>query len=270
MAENTDKTRQELMLAELAAMRGKGVIDADAEERIRRHYAAAEPSPEPQPVVWTEPDIRHVAPQKAPAPAKRGILSYFVKALGMYLAFSVSASFPIAVNLVYGDVWDTLSTSQRVLFAFMPVIAGALCGVYTIVREKGRVWREASAVLTAFGFAMLAWWSPEIYHAKGSPGSSEFVMFVSLPLIYIFRSHLLAALYCAFFLLGCLLSGLGVPLLRMVFNDSESGFACFMGVVPFIAYHRFFRKPAGKETVLTGHTGGAQEGKPDGEGGARR
>lgn len=276
MAKDTDETR-----LGLAGQREEGVIDGDAEQKARWHYAASEAGPEPQPAAGTERESRHVAPQKARAAAKRGILWYLVRGLSIYFVFNIVYYILWIITLLAGwddmfdilveigrayvsvirvasrcvnavdsavsaliELWTMFPSFPRVALAFVPVIAGVCCGVYTIVKDKGQAWREVSAVLTAAGFALLTWQISRIYNISGTPhGFLMLVMAVSLPLVYIFRSYSLTALYCAFHLRF---------IYYIVFDRAgwvDGGFLHFLGIAPFIIYYIFFRKPADKRTV---------------------
>lgn len=292
MAKNEDKAQRELLQSELAALQEKGVIDGDAEQKVCWHYAAPEGEITPEPASGTEPEPENTtaAPQKAPAAAKRGILWYVFRAVGMTLIFTVGlvvisilalfafaftgsdeifsifwgagqlflfifAAIGLGINAVK-SAFNALiefflvmpSAFWGVARVFIPVIGGVCCGVYTIVKDKGQAWREASAVLTAAGFALLTWQFSRTYGISGaSHGFLTLVLAVSLPLVYIFRSYSLAALYCVFHLRF---------IDYVVFDGAgwvDGGFLHFLGIAPFIAYYLFFHKPADAGTVVMRH-----------------
>lgn len=185
----------------------------------------------------TEPAVQPEAVQKAPAAAKSGWRSYFPASLLLLGFFMVCGG----VAFIFVDNWHTLSKLQRGATAFIPVIAGFSCGVYTIVKDKGRAWREVSAIFTAAGFAALTVLIARIYN------TSEYldeiyviVMAAWLPLVYVFRSQALSALCC-------------VSLLIFIAFDKsgwvEDGFFHCVAILPFMAYYLFFHKPAGPLTV---------------------
>lgn len=237
MAKNIDRTKLEWLLAELAELRGQGVIDGDAEQRIRGYYAASEAGPASQDAAAAARAGWPDSAEKARAAVKSGKQQYFLAVLVSLGALMVGCG----VILLFAHNWDMLSKFQRVAVAFVPVIIGACCGVYTLAKKKDQRWREASAFFTAVGFAVLTALISQIYHTGGT--LREFlllVMAVSLPLVYIFRAYLLTAVYC-------------VLLLVLVdFHLAEwtgGGFFHFAGIAPFVAYYLFFHKPAGLRTV---------------------
>lgn len=235
MAKNIDREKLEWLRAELAELRGQGVIDSGAEQRIRGYYAACDA--EPAPAAITARDGRPGPAEQTRAAAKSGRQQYFLAVLVALGSLMVGCG----VILLFAHNWDMLSKFQRVAVAFIPVTAAACCGVYTIAKEKDQRWREASAFFTAVGFAVLTALISQIYHTDGTP--QEFlllVMAVSLPLVYFFRGYLLAAAYCA--LLLCFISFYRSGWVR-------DGLLHFAGIAPFIAYYLFFHKPAGMRTV---------------------
>lgn len=234
MAKSIDKERLEWLQAELAELRGQGVIDGDAERRIRGYYAASEAGPQPAAAAREE---RRDQAGKARAAVKSGRQQYFLAVLVGLGSLMVGCG----VILLFAHNWDMFSKFQRVAVAFVPIIAAACCGAYTLVKNKDQRWREASAFFTAVGFAVLTALISQIYHTGGT--LREFlllVMAVSLPLVYIFRAYLLAVVYCAllFALVDSYLAGW-----------AEGGFFHFAGIAPFVAYYLFFHKPAGLRTV---------------------
>ncbi|MDD3155549.1 MAG: DUF2157 domain-containing protein [Victivallaceae bacterium] len=91
--------------------------------------------------------------------------------------------------------WDMLPKITRIVLAALPLLLGACCGIYTLLRGRGQAWREGSAVLTAGGCATLIGLISQIYHTGGE--LSEFLFLVialSIALLYIFDSGALALL----------------------------------------------------------------------------
>lgn len=226
MAKNIDRAKLEWLLAELAELRGQGVIDENAEQGIRGYYAASAVESAPRPA----------EAEKRRRDAKSGKQQYFLAVLVLLGALMVGCG----VILLFAHNWDMLSKLQRVALAFVPVIIGACCGVYTLVKNKDQRWREASAFFTAVGFAVLTALISQIYHTGGT--LREFlilVMAVSLPLVYIFRAYLLTTVYCALLL---------VLVDSYLAEWTGGGFFHFAGIAPFIAYYLFLHK-AGLRTV---------------------
>lgn len=220
MAKYIDKVKQAWLFNELIELREHGVLDAAAEQRIRDYYAEA------------------VTEQSAPPSSAKTVRHQYAHtalvSLGVFLV-------GCGVILIFAYNWDMLSKFQRVAAAFVPVVIGACCGVYTIVKEKNAGWREASAFFTAVGFAVLTALISQIYHTGGTLLEfTKLVLAVSLPLVYLFRSHMLAAVYCSF-LFVFLEYG------RMGWHSASLYYVA--GIAPFILYYLFFHKPEDMRTV---------------------
>lgn len=142
--------------------------------------------------------------------------------------------------LLFAYNWDMLSTWQRVAVAFVPLLIGAVCGIYTIVKERDRRWREFSAVFTAAGFTVLTALISQIYHSGGTLlDFTRLVLAVSLPLVYIFKSQALTAVYC----LG-LFTFLGYRSEQL-----NLAWAYLAAILPFICCYLFFSKQRGPRTT---------------------
>lgn len=218
MAKYLDRVK---LLDELADLREHGVLDAAAEQRIRDYYAEA------------------VTEQSSPpSSAKTGKHQYYaLTALVLLGVFLVGCG----VILIFAYNWDMLPKLQRVAVAFAPVVIGVCCGVYTIVKEKDSRWREASAFFTAVGFAVLTALISLIYHTGGT--LLEFIkliLAVSLPLVYFFRSHMLAAVYCSFLFMFLAYGRMGWQAASLYY---------VAGIAPFILYYLFVHKPEDMRTV---------------------
>lgn len=228
MVKHIDKVKRAWLYEELADLREHGVIDETAESRIRSYYAETE----------TEP-VATVNQERAAADgsAKSGKNQYFLVVLVSLGVLMVGCG----VILLFAHNWDMLSVFQRVVAAFIPVVAGVLCGVYTIMKKKDARWREASAFFTAVGFAVLTALISQIYNTGGTLlDFLRLVMAVSLPLVYIFSSQMLTVLYCAG-ILGFLRYGLdGYP---------QADLFYVAGIAPFILYYLFFHKPEGTQAA---------------------
>lgn len=280
MAKKAKKTKRKPRQAEPGEPRGEGITDGDAGQGTRGYFAA-EAEPEPQPADVTEPGIWPATLRKARGAAKLSVLWRVVFGLILIYVFSMVIGLiafytdsevllfiseyilfvyhVVIISVVYGvgaansafgvlvELFGVMSsTFWRVVLVFIPVIAGACCGVYTIAKDKGRAWSEVSALLTSAGFALLIWQIPRIYDMSGTPqGFLTLGLAASLPLVYIFRGSVLAALYCAFhlrFIHYAAFEGAGWV---------GGGFLHFLGIAPYIAYYLFFHKPADSRTVET-------------------
>lgn len=223
MKKNIDRPKLQWLLDELAELREQGVVDEAAAQRIREYYAAADEQTS-QPAQSAETAAR----------AKRGKQQYLLYSLVVLGAMLVGSG----VILLFAHNWDMLALYQRIAVASIPVIIGASCGVCTVVWEKDGRWREFSAFFTAVGFAVLTALISQIYNLSGTiPDFMRLVLAVSLPLVYIFHSHLLNTAYCiaAFAFLGDYYDNYGV--------------LYYLAAAPFILYYLFFRKRYDGQTV---------------------
>ena len=249
MAKHIDKAKLAMLRGELSELREKGVVDEASALKIAEYYAQADCAENTfggQEAERSETAVREaqefsrdIAEEIEAAPRARTRV-YFTRALvslGLLLIGGGSV-------LLYGQIWDALSRLEKLVGAFIPVIIGAACGIYTIVKEKDAVWREVSAVLTSFGFVSAAFAVPAIYQFEASVISfANILLPVSLPLIYIFRSYLLTVLYCL---------GLFIFMQDMWREVSlfDLGTIYTAAVAPWIIFNLFLRKPFGAGTVL--------------------
>ncbi len=85
----------------------------------------------------------------------------------------------------------------QVSVSFLPLAAAFCLSLFTLVRGRGRGWRECSAIGTACGAAVAVALLSQVYHVGGN--FREFMMLTlsfALPLIYIFDSAALSGIYC--------------------------------------------------------------------------
>ena len=166
---NFDASKIKWLLDELPKLQKEGVLDGDEAERLRSYYA-----PAGEPVV---------------SPLR----GYFLLALAVIGLLLVSGG----VILIFADNWYLLPKQARLAAAFVPLAAAVCCGVFTICRGGDARWREASALFTATGFAVLLAIVSRVYNLGGSFAAyMEYLLLCSLPLVYVFDSQALAAACC--------------------------------------------------------------------------
>ena len=152
------------LLDELPRLREQEIITAETENALRLHYSAK------------------IAPGR----------NYFLLALGILGTVLIAAG----IILIFNYNWDMLSQAQRITVSFLPLLLGFAVSLFTLIRGRSQLWREASAILTAAGGAVAVALLSQIYQINGS--LSDYMMLVlitSLPLIFIFDSIGLATLY---------------------------------------------------------------------------
>ena len=160
----SDKKHVRWLLDELPRLREQDLITAETENVLREHYAAR-----------LTPGV-----------------NYFMLALGILGVALIGGG----IILIFNYNWDMLSQAQQIGVSFLPLLLGFAVSLFTLIRGKSQLWREASAILTAAGGAVAVALLSQIYQIHGS--LSDYMMLVlitSLPLIFIFDSIGLATLY---------------------------------------------------------------------------
>lgn len=187
------------MLEELPRLRASGLLPEETEQVLLGHYRAKL--------------------EAFPAPQK--VFAAVLAILGIVM---VAAGIVLFVN----HNWDMLPKAARMGVSCIPLGIGAVLGYVTILKNKGQLWREAAAVFTATGAAVLTAMLSQIYHINGEMSDYIFlVLLLALPQLYIFDSFVLACLYVffSFFLTG---------------NGGAEAWHCGMvaaGFAPFLARH---------------------------------
>jgi len=160
----SEKKHVQWLLNELPGLRERGLIPAETETALRSYYG----------------------------PKLEGGRNYFLLALGI-LGLALIAG---GIVLIFNYNWDMLSQAEQTEISFLPLALGAAVSFFTLLRGKPQLWREASAILTAVGGAVAVALLSQIYQLNGSLSDyMTLVLLTSLPLIFIFDSAGLAALY---------------------------------------------------------------------------
>ena len=160
----SEKKHVRWLLDELPRLREQNLITAETENALREHYSVRLTS---------------------------GV-NYFMLALGILGVALIGGG----IILIFNYNWDMLSQAQQIGVSFLPLLLGLAVSLFTLIRGKSQLWREASAILTAAGGAVAVALLSQIYQIHGS--LSDYMMLVlitSLPLIFIFDSTGLATLY---------------------------------------------------------------------------
>lgn len=230
-----DDDRFKWLSDELTELCGRGAIDEVIRRKILENYSPESIRTETMALARFQPSVP-VRFEEASSLAKAGKQNYFLLVLILLGALLIGSG----VVLLFAHNWDSLSKFQRIMIAFIPVSIGAVVGVYTIVKDKDARWQELAAFFTATGFVVLTALISQIYHIGGTFIQFwQLTMAVSLPLVYIFRSQLLAAVYClGIFVFYRYSSGL-----------HHQGWYYLAGIMPFILYYLFFVKQQGLRTV---------------------
>lgn len=105
----------------------------------------------------------------------------------------------LGIILIVAHNWDNFSRPVKVIFSFLPLIAGQLfCGYTLFKKQDNRIWKESSAVFLIFAVGASIALVAQIYNISGNPGSFLFTwMLLCFPLIYIMPSSMASLLYLA-------------------------------------------------------------------------
>ena len=162
-------------LSEIPLLTEKGIIPAETAAALNEHYQDRLKS----------------------LPSFKKIFSLILGLIGITMAAA-------GIILFLNYNWDMFPKYVRIGIAALPLLLGAGCGYFTILRDKSQVWREASAILTSTGTVALIALLSQIYHTGGEfPEFIFLVSLLSLPLIYLFNSMGLTLLYLFFSFCVC-------------------------------------------------------------------
>lgn len=103
------------------------------------------------------------------------------------------------IVLLVAHNWDQMGRMLQTFFAFLPLATGQLLCGYTLLKQKNSVaWRESSSIILFFAVASSIALVSQIYHISGTlHGFLLTWIFLTLPLIYIMRSIVVALLTIA-------------------------------------------------------------------------
>lgn len=119
----------------------------------------------------------------------------------LFVVFGVlgAALIGIGILLILAHNWDNFSRVVKTIIAFAPLLIGQLCVGYSILKKKGRTWKEASGTFLFFGIGISMALISQIYNIPGDFGTYLLTWVVLiLPLIYVLKSNSLALLHVVF------------------------------------------------------------------------
>ena len=121
------------------------------------------------------------------APPRKFIYTLFYIGAGMIAA---------GIVLFFNYNWDGFSKCQRLGIGAIPMAVALISALWTILGQKGQLWREFSAVLTSVAAGTLIAVVDQIYHVGGELWEfMTLVLAISIPFVYIFNSIALATVY---------------------------------------------------------------------------
>lgn len=119
----------------------------------------------------------------------------------LFIVFGVlgAALIGIGILLILAHNWDDFSRVVKTIIAFTPLLIGQLCVGYSLLKKKGRTWKEASGTFLFFGIGISMALISQVYNIPGDFGTYLLTWVVlSLPLIYLLKSNSLALLHVVF------------------------------------------------------------------------
>ncbi|TPN86709.1 DUF2157 domain-containing protein [Aquimarina algicola] len=115
----------------------------------------------------------------------------------LFLVFGIFGALLIGsgIILMIAHNWDNFSKITKTIFAFAPlVIAQSLVG-FSIFKNKGKAWKEASGTFLFFTVGSSISMISQIYNVSGSLSSFLIIWTIlCIPLLYLLRSHAVALL----------------------------------------------------------------------------
>ena len=164
MANNKEALRW--LIAELPELKQQGVIDENSADSLAKY-------------------CRDELALKAPP--RKFIYTLFYIGAGMISA---------GIVLFFNYNWDSFSKCQRLGIGAIPMAVALVSALWTILGQKGQLWREFSAVLTGVAAGTLIAVVNQIYHVGGELWEfMTLALAISLPFVYIFNSIALTTVY---------------------------------------------------------------------------
>lgn len=105
----------------------------------------------------------------------------------------------LGIILILAHNWDDFSRSMKTFFAFFPLVIGHGFVGFSILKNKTKVWKEASGTFLFFAVGSSMSLISQIYNIPGSVSSFLLTwILLCAPLIYLLKSHMLAILHILF------------------------------------------------------------------------
>ncbi len=160
-----DKKGLNWLYGELPGLVSKGILSGDAAVRIRGHYGEV-----------PKTDTSKIA----------------LMIFGILGALLIGGG----IILILAHNWDKLGRPERTVLAFMPLMAALAAGAYSVMKEKGAVWKEAVGAFTMLASGSSIAIIGQTYHVGGDLESFLLAwMLISFPLIYLFNSTTVAMMF---------------------------------------------------------------------------
>ena len=105
----------------------------------------------------------------------------------------------LGIVLVVAHNWDELGRTAKTFFAFLPLVIGQGLCLYVLLKKKNNIaWREPVGVILFFAVASSISLISQPYHISGTMSGFLLTwMLLTIPLVYILPSSIVALLYIA-------------------------------------------------------------------------
>jgi uncharacterized membrane protein len=105
----------------------------------------------------------------------------------------------LGIILIFAHNWDDFSRVTRTILAIAPLVVFQILTGYSILKNKSRVWKEASGTLLFFSIGAAIALVGQIYNIPGSQGNFLLTWtLLGLPLLYLLSADTIAVLYLVF------------------------------------------------------------------------
>ncbi|MEX0966864.1 MAG: DUF2157 domain-containing protein [Bacteroidia bacterium] len=117
----------------------------------------------------------------------------------LFIVFGILGAILVGLGiiLIIAHNWDEFSRTVKVVFAFLPLLAGqVLCGYSLIKQPDSTAWKEASTAFLFFAVGASISLVSQIYNIPGNLSSFLMTwMLLCLPLVYVMKSSVTSLLY---------------------------------------------------------------------------
>lgn len=119
----------------------------------------------------------------------------------LFTVFGVLGSLLVGLGiiLILAHNWDVFSRATKTIFAFLPLLIGQAFVAFSILKTKSNTWKEASGTFLFFAIGSSIALVSQIYNIPGDLSAYVLTWIIlSLPLIYLLKSHAVAILNIIF------------------------------------------------------------------------
>lgn len=115
----------------------------------------------------------------------------------LFIVFGVLGALLVGLGviLILAHNWDNFDRTIKTILAFLPLIVGQSIVVFSLLKKKSKVWKEASGTFLFCAIGSSIALVSQIYNIPGNLG--DYILtwtLLSLPMIYLLKSDMLAIL----------------------------------------------------------------------------